>query len=82
LGVQRNAQRNWLDRSSAIPVELDSAYELWGKAVHALVTANDRFVQISPRHPEKFVAWAEVRAAQSELDAAANEIDSNLPAQD
>jgi hypothetical protein len=65
-----------------VPVEFESAYERWGKAVHALVTANDRFVQISPRHPEKSVAWAEVRAAQSELDAAANEIDPKFPARD
>jgi hypothetical protein len=28
------------------------------------------------------VAWAEVRAAQSELDAAANEIDPKFPARD
>jgi len=39
-------------------------------------------VQISPRHPGKSVAWAEVRAAQSELDAAANEIDPKFPARD
>jgi hypothetical protein len=64
-----------------VPVEFDSAYERWGKAVHALVTANDRFVQISPRHPEKSVAWAEVRAA-SELDAVANEIDPKFLARD
>ena len=58
-----------------MPLEFDSAYERWGKA-------NDRFVQISPRHPGKSVAWAEVRAAQSELDAAANEIDPKLTARD
>jgi hypothetical protein len=52
-----------------VPVEFDSAYERWGKVVHALVTANDRFVQISPRHPEKSLAGADVSAAQSELDA-------------
>lgn len=63
-------------------VELDSAYERWSKAVHALVTANDRFLQISPRDPEKSGAWAKVRAAQSELDAAANEIDPKFPARD
>jgi hypothetical protein len=65
-----------------VPVEFDFAYERWGKAVHALVTANDRFVQISPRDPEKSVAWAEVRAAQSELDAAANETDPEFPARE
>ena len=65
-----------------MPVEFDFAYERWGKAVHALVTANDRFVQISPRYSGKSVAWAEVRAAQSELDAAANEIDPKSTAQD
>jgi hypothetical protein len=63
-------------------VELDSAYERWSKAVHALVTANDRFLQISPTDPEKTGAWAEARAAQSELDAAANEIDPKFPARD
>jgi hypothetical protein len=50
-----------------VPVEFDSAYERWGKAVHALVTANDRFAE-------------GMRAAQSELDAAANEIDPKFPA--
>jgi hypothetical protein len=50
--------------------------------LHALVTANDRFVQISPRHPEKSVVWAEARAAQSELDAAANEINPKFPVRD
>ena len=65
-----------------MPVEFGSAYERWGKAVHALVTANDRFVQISPEHPGKSVAWAEVRAAQSGLDAAANEIDPKFSARD
>ena len=64
-----------------MPVEFDSACERWAEAAHALVTANDRFVQISARHPES-VAWAEVRAAQSELDAAANEIDPKFPARD
>jgi len=33
-------------------------------------------------HAGKSVAWAEVGAAQSELDAAANEIDPKLPARD
>jgi hypothetical protein len=80
--VQRNAQRNGSIGAVRLPVEFDSAYERWGKAVHALVTANDRFVQISPRYPEKSVAWAEVRAEQSELDAAVNEIDPKFPAQD
>ena len=65
-----------------MPVEFDSTYERWGNAVLALVTANDRFVQILPRDPEKSVAWAEVRAAQSELDAAANEIDPKFLARD
>ncbi len=65
-----------------MPVEFDSAYEHWGKGVHALLTANDRFVQISPRHSEKSVAWAEVRAAHSVLDPAANEIDPKFPALD
>jgi hypothetical protein len=65
-----------------VPVEFDSAYERWGKAEHALVTANDRCVQISPGHPGKSVAWAEVRAAQFELDAAANEIDPKFPVRD
>ena len=50
-----------------------------GKAVHALVTASDRFVQISPVHPGKSVAWAEVKAAQSELDAAAERNLSQVP---
>ena len=48
----------------------------------ALVTANDRFVPISSMHPGKSVAWGEVTAAQSELDAAANEIDPKFPARD
>ena len=72
----------WLDRGSAVPVELDSAYERWGKAMDALVTVSDRFVQISPAHPGKSVALGEVTAAQSELDAAANEIDPKFPTRD
>jgi len=55
FSAQRIAQRNGSVGANAVPVEFAFAYERWGKAVHALVTANDRFVQIAPSVPEKSV---------------------------
>jgi hypothetical protein len=62
-----------------VPVEFDFGCKRWGKAEHALLTANDRFLQISLRHPEKSVAWAEARAAQSEFDAGIERHRSQVP---
>ena len=71
----RNEMRNELLLELLLVVDTDPTFARWNRALKAPRGCIGSLYSVFGQTPGKAPAWAAVRAAQAELDAAANEID-------
>jgi hypothetical protein len=75
VGSSILSPRTTLSEVTNMAVEDDPAWGRYSRALDKLNAAADRYRLQPARHPAKAESWAAIRLAQSELDAAANEIE-------